>query len=110
MTTLSLRKQLFGNVGNTLTTVLFLAVSITVLVYVARWAFIDSLWTEAQEGQCAHITGACWAVIHARYRLILFGLYPYDEHWRSALARPAKPGRHKPFDGPEPGQTAQNND
>lgn len=86
MTTLSLRKQLFGNVGNTLTTVSFLAVSITVLVYVARWAFIDSLWTEAQEGQCAHITGACWAVIHARYRLILFGLYPYDEHWRSALA------------------------
>ena len=32
------------------------------------------------------MSGACWAVIQARGRLILFGLYPYEEHWRSTLA------------------------
>jgi len=30
--------------------------------------------------------GACWSVIDARHRLILFGLYPYEEHWRSTFA------------------------
>ena len=29
--------------------------------------------------------GACWAVIADKYRLILFGRYPYDEQWRPAL-------------------------
>jgi general L-amino acid transport system permease protein len=32
------------------------------------------------------VTGACWAVIEWRWRIILFGLYPYDEQWRSVLA------------------------
>lgn len=82
----SLRKQLFGSIGNSLITLTVLALILLALGHILRWAFIDSLWTEAQEGQCAEISGACWAVIQARWRLILFGLYPYDEHWRSALA------------------------
>ena len=28
--------------------------------------------------------GACWAVITDKYRLILFGRYPFDEQWRPA--------------------------
>jgi general L-amino acid transport system permease protein len=30
--------------------------------------------------------GACWAVITEKHRFILFGTYPFDEHWRPALA------------------------
>ncbi|WP_430395558.1 amino acid ABC transporter permease [Ferrovibrio sp.] len=82
----SWRKQLFGTPGNTLLTVLFSALIVLALIYVVRWAFINSMWTELREGDCGTVTGACWAVIKARYRLILFGLYPYEEHWRSALA------------------------
>ena len=26
--------------------------------------------------------GACWGVIAEKYRLILFGRYPYEEQWR----------------------------
>ena len=29
--------------------------------------------------------GACWAMIRNQYRLTLFGRYPYDEQWRTAL-------------------------
>jgi general L-amino acid transport system permease protein len=29
--------------------------------------------------------GACWAVLTDKYRLILFGRYPYDEQWRPAI-------------------------
>ena len=29
--------------------------------------------------------GACWAVLADKYRLILFGRYPYDQQWRPAI-------------------------
>lgn len=57
------------------------------------WAFINAIWTvpvtgtTAQTAACREIrgTGACWAVIHEKHRFILFGTYPYDEHWRPLL-------------------------
>jgi general L-amino acid transport system permease protein len=30
--------------------------------------------------------GACWPVVAEKGRLILFGLYPYDQQWRPAIA------------------------
>lgn len=30
--------------------------------------------------------GACWAVVGDKLRLILFGIYPYAQQWRAALA------------------------
>ncbi|MEM9640990.1 MAG: amino acid ABC transporter permease [Pseudomonadota bacterium] len=52
------------------------------------WAVLRAVWTEENVSQCGKDTGAgaCWAVIDARHRLILFGLYPFDQHWRSTLA------------------------
>lgn len=50
------------------------------------WAILDAVWTVADKEQCGHGAGACWAVIQDRGRLILFGLYPYEEQWRSAIA------------------------
>ena len=29
--------------------------------------------------------GACWALIVEKHRFILFGTYPYEQHWRPAL-------------------------
>ncbi|GAB5390332.1 MAG: hypothetical protein Alpg2KO_33000 [Alphaproteobacteria bacterium] len=30
--------------------------------------------------------GACWAVLNDKMRFIMFGLYPFDQHWRPFLA------------------------
>lgn len=30
--------------------------------------------------------GACWSVVSTRWRIVLFGLYPFEEQWRSAIA------------------------
>ena len=49
------------------------------------WAVLNAVWSADNVEQCQE-GGACWSVIDARYRLILFGLYPYEEHWRSTLA------------------------
>lgn len=53
---------------------------------VIDWAFLSSIWTEEDEPLCRDASGACWSVIDARHRIILFGLFPFDEHWRSTLA------------------------
>ena len=51
------------------------------------WAVLRSVWTAEDVGLCREeIAGACWSIIDARHRLILFGLYPYEEHWRSTTA------------------------
>ena len=51
----------------------------------ARWAFVDAVWRpDAAACRAAH--GACWGFIAEKYRLILFGTYPYAEQWRPAAA------------------------
>ena len=61
-----------------------------------EWAFVDAVWSVpysptgiAQTAVCQNAKGigACWAVIADKYRLILFGRYPYDEQWRPASGR-----------------------
>lgn len=52
---------------------------------VFQWAVLNAVFVGTPE-ECRQASGACWAVIGARWRLMFFGLYPYEEHWRSALA------------------------
>jgi general L-amino acid transport system permease protein len=51
-----------------------------------EWALLDAVWFVEDADACVPGSGACWAVVDARHRLIFFGLYPYEEHWRSAWA------------------------
>jgi general L-amino acid transport system permease protein len=67
-----------------------LSVALAVLIALAltpfvQWAVIDAVWRpDAAACRAAH--GACWGFIVEKHRFILFGTYPYDEHWRAALA------------------------
>jgi len=40
----------------------------------------------AQTCKAAAGAGACWPFLAAKLRFMVFGFYPYDEHWRPALA------------------------
>jgi len=66
-----------------------------ILVYLASrfvsWAVVNAIWTlppDADSSLCraARGEGACWAVIHERFRFVILGGYPYDEQWRPAVA------------------------
>lgn len=80
-----LRKRLFSTWFDGIVTVVATVALVWLIGKVLGWAFLDAVWSEAQAERCKEATGACWAVIEARGRLILFGLYPYEQHWRSAL-------------------------
>lgn len=81
-----IRKRLFGSWLDALFTLAGLALLAKLVPAFVDWAFIDSVWSAGSADRCHQAAGACWSVIHARYRLIFFGLYPYEEHWRSGLA------------------------
>ena len=42
--------------------------------------------TEGGAEACKVGTGACWPFYEAKLRFMIFGVYPYDEHWRVLLA------------------------
>ncbi|WP_298256235.1 amino acid ABC transporter permease [uncultured Litoreibacter sp.] len=81
-----LKKHFFSTWLNSVITVLFGALLIWMCVKLSNWAIFDAIWTVDNKEHCGHGAGACWAVIQDRGRLILFGLYPYEEQWRSTLA------------------------
>ncbi len=81
----SVRKDYFSTFGQTLLTLACLVVFAAIAWALIDWAILNAVWSGAPE-DCRKIDGACWAVITNRYRLILFGLYPFEEQWRSALA------------------------
>ena len=66
----------------TLITVYFLWVIIPPLI---RWTFIDSLWFSTG-AECQKSDGACWSIIPANIRFIIFGFFPYDQQWRPFVA------------------------
>ena len=49
------------------------------------WAFLNAVWRPDPQA-CRAASGACWGFIVEKHRLIAFGTYPYEEHWRPALS------------------------
>ncbi|GAB5468404.1 MAG: amino acid ABC transporter permease [Rhodospirillales bacterium] len=81
-----LKKRAFATPADGLFTIVFLALLGYGLYLALDWALLSAVWSAAEVERCREAGGACWSVIDARHRLILFGLYPYDLHWRSTLA------------------------
>lgn len=83
----SLRERAFGTPLDTVIT-LVVAAFLGWLAWIAfDWGYLRAVMRAEDADLCRDdAAGACWSVIDARHRLILFGLYPYEEHWRSTLA------------------------
>lgn len=80
------RSRLFASPLNIVLTVLIAWMLLMVLPGVFEWLFIRANYTATNAQECRASSGACWAFIVAKHRLILFGTYPYDEQWRPLLA------------------------
>jgi len=78
------RSNLFHDWKTTLATVLIGLVLLGVVPRLLQWALIDAVWSGGYEG-CHGIDGACWAVVHEKFRFILMGRYPHEEHWRAVV-------------------------
>ncbi len=80
-------KDYFGTPLSALMTLISGAVIALVLWQLLDWGILRASFdANGTQDTCAKAGGACWSVIATRWRVILFGIYPYDEQWRSALA------------------------
>jgi general L-amino acid transport system permease protein len=70
---------------NRLLTVVLILLLGKFLFWFIDWAFIDAVWRPDSKA-CRAAAGACWGFIADKHRFILFGTYPFEEHWRPAAA------------------------
>ena len=80
-----------------LSTAVTLALGYVVLragFFLLNWGLLDAVWTvpnlpngnpDPSACRAVHGVGACWAAVHDKWRLTLFGRYPFDEQWRPAI-------------------------
>ena len=63
-----LRGSLFSSIGNTILTLIGVALLILVVPPIVRWAFIDAVWTGDNRDACTVPgAGACWAFVKAKF-------------------------------------------
>jgi len=79
------KANLFNSWFNAFLTVVILCLLLKIIPAFIRWAFIDSLWMSTG-AECHGTGGACWSIIPANIRFILFGFFPYDLQWRPLIA------------------------
>ncbi len=83
----SLKEKYFSTPLNSVISVICLGLLGWIIWHLLDWAILNSVWSaEGGAKACKEASGACWSVIAARWRLILFGLYPFEEQWRSGIA------------------------
>ncbi|GAA6165651.1 amino acid ABC transporter permease [Pelagimonas sp. KU-00592-HH] len=83
----NVRARYFSTRLDTVMTIGFGAFVAWILWNLLDWGVLNATFSQEHRDHCGHGSGgACWAVIDARWRLILFGLYPFEEQWRSAIA------------------------
>ena len=80
-----IRTNLFKGWFNSLLTIITIYFLWMIVPPLIRWAFIDSLWVSTG-AECQQSDGACWSIIPANIRFIIFGFYPYDQQWRPLVA------------------------
>jgi general L-amino acid transport system permease protein len=88
------RAHLFSSWWSTAVTLVLGYLIVRFALDFISWAIVHAVWSVPYDAQgrpdnaaCHDVKGigACWAVISDKYRLVLFGRYPYQEQWRPAI-------------------------
>jgi general L-amino acid transport system permease protein len=85
-----LRANLFNGWFNTLLTLLSLYLVWLIAPPLIKFLIIDAVWTGTSREDClaervGRPVGACWPFIRAKFTQLVYGFYPWDQHWRVDL-------------------------
>ena len=80
------RANLFSDWGTTLLTVVIGGALLYLIPQLLSWAIFRASWLPNFEACRVDGVGACWGVVAQKYRIILFGRYPFEEQWRPLIA------------------------
>ncbi|HEY0858252.1 MAG TPA: amino acid ABC transporter permease [Albitalea sp.] len=80
------RANLFGDWRTSLSTLIVGGLLLWYVPQFLHWALFTAEWRPNADACRAEDAGACWGVVAEKYRLIIFGRYPFDEQWRPLAA------------------------
>jgi general L-amino acid transport system permease protein len=81
-----IRANLFGDWKTALSTLLIGAVLVWHMPQFLNWALFDAVWRADADACHADGAGACWGVVAEKFRIIIFGRYPFEDQWRPLAA------------------------
>ncbi len=81
-----IRTNLFGDWRTTMSTAIIGGLLLWYLPQIFSWALLRAAWLPNAEACRLDGVGACWGVVAEKYRLIIFGRYPFEEQWRPLVA------------------------
>ncbi|MBK6385830.1 MAG: amino acid ABC transporter permease [Rhodoferax sp.] len=81
-----IRINLFGDWITGLMTVVIGAILLATIPQLLSWALFRASWIPDFDACQVEGVGACWGVVAEKYRIILFGRYPFEEQWRPLIA------------------------
>lgn len=81
-----LRTRLFATPLHAILTILAAWILLLAVPALIDYFFLKPDFAATTAAGCRENGGYCWALVREKHRLILFGLYPYDEQWRPLLA------------------------
>ena len=81
-----IRRNLFSGWPSALATLVILLLAAKYLPPFLDWALLQAVWKAPDPSACREAHGACWAFVTEKHRFILFGTYPFEQHWRPATA------------------------
>lgn len=80
------RQNLFASPSTAIGTLLVALALAMVLPHLLRWGVLGATWVPNAEACQAHRDGACWGVVVEKFRIIVFGRFPFEEQWRPLVA------------------------
>ena len=82
-----MRANLFANTSSTVATIVIALLALYFIPRFLNWGVFNAVFVpDAEACRAVRETAACWGVVAEKYRLILFGRYPFEEQWRPLIA------------------------
>jgi general L-amino acid transport system permease protein len=81
-----LRVNLFSDWKTSISTAVLGGLLLWYIPQLLHWGVFQAVWQTDSDACRAEGVGACWGVVAEKYRLIIFGRYPFDEQWRPLVA------------------------
>lgn len=82
-----IRRNLFADWKSAVVTLALIGLALYVLPHLLRWGVAQAVFgADADACQAARGAGACWGVVTEKWRIILFGRYPFEQQWRPEIA------------------------
>jgi general L-amino acid transport system permease protein len=82
-----LRANLFGDWKTASSTLILGGLLLWFVPQFLNWSLFSAVWApDLKACRAAEGIGACWGVVAEKYRLIIFGRYPFEQQWRPLVA------------------------